>query len=130
MLTTCNYFAERDGHFPDIDSGKLTVPGYLQARLAESRVIRVFNHIDAANIVSDGALRRARQTAGRSGMPATIRRARGSSPTCTTRSGSTRIDAGGLDEAWRARRRPTDVRGPTDAEQLKANLAAATRRTS
>src|SRR6202020_3665233 len=54
VLTTVNYFPQRDGHFPDIDAGKLTVPGYLQARLPGSKVIRVFNHIDAADIVSDG----------------------------------------------------------------------------
>ena len=54
VLTTVNYFPQRDRHFPDIDAGKVTVPGYLQARLPESKVIRVFNHIDAANIVSDG----------------------------------------------------------------------------
>src|ERR1700733_7268331 len=38
VLTTCNYFPQRGGHFPDIDRGEVTVPGYLQARLPESRV--------------------------------------------------------------------------------------------
>src|SRR5271163_4233331 len=33
VLTTCNYFAKRDGPIAEIDSGELTVPQYLQARM-------------------------------------------------------------------------------------------------
>jgi 8-hydroxy-5-deazaflavin:NADPH oxidoreductase len=126
VLTTCNYFVRRDGHFPDIDSGKLTVPGYQQVQLPTSRVVRAFNHIDAANIFRDGTPkgtpnRRALAYAGddpeAKRLVADLYDEFGFDP----------IDAGGLDEAWRL-----DVDQPTfvvrqNAEQLKANLAAATR---
>jgi predicted dinucleotide-binding enzyme len=54
VLTTNNYFAKRDGPIAEIDSGEMTVPAYLQAHLPTSKVVRAFNHIDAAQIVSDG----------------------------------------------------------------------------
>lgn len=122
MLATVNYFPQRDGHFPDIDAGKLTVPGYLQARLPDSKVIRVFNHIDAANIVSDGAA---------AGTP--NRRAlgyAGDDPDAKTLAaglyeafGFDAVDIGGLDDAWRL-----DVDQPTfvvrqNRQQLIENLA-------
>jgi 8-hydroxy-5-deazaflavin:NADPH oxidoreductase len=94
VLTTCNYFVERDGHFPDIDSGRLTVPGYQQAHVPTSRFVRAFNHIDARTSCAT-ALRRARPTGARSPTPATTRRRSGSSPACTTSSVSTRSTPAG-----------------------------------
>lgn len=126
VLTTCNYFPERDGHFPDIDAGKLTVPGYLQARLAESRVIRVFNHINAANIVSDGAPegtpnRRALGYAGDDPEGKTL------AADLYEAFGFDAVDVGGLDDAWRL-----DVDQPTfvvrqNKQELLENLAKARR---
>jgi 8-hydroxy-5-deazaflavin:NADPH oxidoreductase len=126
VLTTCNYFPQRDGHFPDIDSGTMTVPGYLQSKLPTSRVVRVFNHIDAANIVSDGTPtgtpnRRALGYAGddpeAKKLAAEIYEAFGFDA----------VDVGGLDEAWRL-----DVDQPTfvvrqNEQELRANLAKAER---
>jgi predicted dinucleotide-binding enzyme len=126
VLTTVNYFPQRDGHFPDIDTGKLTVPGYLQARLPQSRVIRVFNHIDAADILSDGT---------RPGTP--NRRAlgyAGDDPEARKLAadlyeafGFDGVDVGGLDDAWRL-----DVDQPTfvvrqNKPELVENLAKAQR---
>jgi 8-hydroxy-5-deazaflavin:NADPH oxidoreductase len=126
VLTTVNYFPQRDGHVPDIDAGKLTVPGYLQARLPDSKVIRVFNHIDAANIVSDGSP---------AGTP--NRRAlgyAGDDPEAKTLAadlyeafGFDAVDVGGLEGAWRL-----DVDQPTfvvrqNKQELVENLAKAQR---
>ncbi len=126
VLTTVNYFPQRDGHFPDIDAGKLTVAGYLQALLPDSKVIRVFNHIDAANIVSDGTP---------AGTP--NRRAlgyAGDDPDAKTLAaglyeafGFDAVDVGGLEDAWRL-----DVDQPTfvvrqNQEELVENLAKAQR---
>jgi len=126
VLTTCNYFPERDGHFADIDAGKVTVPGYLQTRLPDSSVIRVFNHIDAANIVSDGTPegtpnRRALGYAGDD--PAGKRLA----ADLYEEFGFDPVDVGGLDDAWRL-----DVDQPTfvvrqNKQELLENLAKARR---
>ena len=126
VLTTTNYFAKRDGPIPAIDSGEITVPQYLQAHLPNSRIVRAFNHIDAAEIVSDG---------GPSGTPE--RRAlgyAGDDPDAKQLAarlyeefGFDAVDVGGLTDAWRL-----DVDQPTfvvrqNREQLVANVARARR---
>ena len=126
VLTTVNYFPQRDGHFPDIDAGKLTVPRYLQARLPDSEVIRVFNHIDAANIVSDGTPagtpnRRALGYAGDETEARTL------AADLYEAFGFDAVDVGGLEDAWRL-----DVDQPTfvvrqNRQELIENLAKAQR---
>jgi 8-hydroxy-5-deazaflavin:NADPH oxidoreductase len=129
VVTTCNYFAKRDGPIAEIDSGVLTVPQYQQAHFAGSKLIRAFNHIDAAQIVSDGTpagtpdRRALAYAADDPEAKATVAR-------LYEQFGFDAIDAGGLTEAWRL-----DVDQPTfvvrqNADQLRANLAAATRHTS
>ena len=54
VLTTVNYFPQRDGHFPQIDDGTTTAPGLLQAHLPTSRVLRAFSMIDATDMSGDG----------------------------------------------------------------------------
>lgn len=124
--TTCNYFPQRDGYFPDIDSGRLTVPGYLQARLPSSRVVRVFNHIDAADIVNDGAPKGTpnRRALGYAGDDP---EAKGIAARLYEEFGFEAVDVGGLDEAWRL-----DVDQPTfvvrqNEQELIENLARAER---
>jgi 8-hydroxy-5-deazaflavin:NADPH oxidoreductase len=126
VLTTCNYFPKRDGHFVDIDSGKLTVPGYLQARLPDSRVVRVFNHIDAADIVDDGTPEGTpnRRALGYAGDDPEAKRL---AAQLYEEFGFDAVDVGGLDEAWRL-----DVDQPTfvvrqNKQELIGNLARAER---
>jgi 8-hydroxy-5-deazaflavin:NADPH oxidoreductase len=54
VLATINYFPQRDGHIADIDNGATTAPGVLQAHLPESKVVRAFSMIDAADMSGDG----------------------------------------------------------------------------
>lgn len=129
VITTCNYFPKRDGSLPQIDSGELTVPGLLQAHLPTSRVVRAFNHIDAAQIVRDGTPegtpnRRALALAGDDPE------ARALVAGLYNEFGFDPIDIGGLDEAWRL-----DVGQPTfvvrqNASEMRANLAQAERHIS
>jgi predicted dinucleotide-binding enzyme len=126
VLTTVNYFPERDGHFPEIDAGTLTVPGYLQARLPDSKVIRVFNHIDAANIVSDGT---AAGTPNRRalGYAGDDLEAKKFAAGLYEAFGFDAVDVGGLGDAWRL-----DVDQPTfvvrqNRQELVENLAKARR---
>ncbi len=107
VLDTCNYFPKRDGHFPEIDSRELTVPGYLQAHLPTSKVVRAFNHIDAAKIYSDGT---PEGTPNRRALAFATddAQARKLVADLYNRFGFDAIDAGGLAEAWRL-----DVDQPT-----------------
>jgi 8-hydroxy-5-deazaflavin:NADPH oxidoreductase len=126
VLTTNNYFAKRDGPIAEIDSGEMTVPAYLQAHLPASKVARAFNHIDAAQIVSDGTPKGTpdrRALAYAADDPAAKRLA----ADLYEAFGFDAVDAGGLAEAWRL-----DVDQPTfvvrqNREQLQANLAKAER---
>jgi len=129
VLTTCNYFAKRDGPITEIDSGAVTVPGYVQARLPTSRVVRAFNHLDAAAIASDGtpAGTPNRRALGYAGDDPG---AKALSADLYEEFGFDAVDVGGLADAWRL-----DVDQPTfvvrqNAEELRANLAKATRRVS
>jgi 8-hydroxy-5-deazaflavin:NADPH oxidoreductase len=126
VLTTCNYFVKRDGPIADIDSGRLTVLQHQEAHFPASKLVRVFNHIDAAQIVSDGTPagtpnRRALAYAG--DEPGAQRLA----AELYDEFGFDAIDAGGAADAWRL-----DVDQPTfvvrqNADELKANLAKAKR---
>jgi 8-hydroxy-5-deazaflavin:NADPH oxidoreductase len=128
-VPACNYFAKRDGPIAEIDSGEQTVPQYIQAHLATSKVVRAFNHLDAASIVSDGEPegtpnRRALGYAGDDEAAKTL------AADLYNKFGFDPVDVGGLAEAWRL-----DVDQPTfvvrqNADELRANLAKAQRHLS
>jgi predicted dinucleotide-binding enzyme len=50
VLDTNNYMAWRDGHFADIESGRMTVHELRQAQLPRSRIVKAFTHIQAPRI--------------------------------------------------------------------------------
>jgi 8-hydroxy-5-deazaflavin:NADPH oxidoreductase len=129
VLTTCNYFAKRDGPIAELDSGELTVPQYLQVRLPTSKLVRAFNHLDAAAIASDGtpAGTPNRRALGYAGDDPAARKL---AAELYEEFGFDAVDVGGLAQAWRL-----DVDQPTfvvrqNAEELRANLAKATRHVS
>jgi 8-hydroxy-5-deazaflavin:NADPH oxidoreductase len=129
VITTCNYFAKRNGPIPEIDSGTVTVPQYQQAHFAASKVIRAFNHIEAADIFSDG---RPKGTNNRRALAhaGDARDAKQLVESLYDEFGFDAVDAGGLADAWRL-----DVDQPTfvvrqNKAELSANLAAATHHTT
>ena len=129
VFSTCNYFATRDGPIAEIDSGNLTVPQYVQERLPASKLVRAFNHLDAAAIASDGtpAGTPNRRALGYAGDDPGAKRL---SADLYDEFGFDAVDVGGLADAWRL-----DVDQPTfvvrqNADELRANLAKATRHTS
>jgi 8-hydroxy-5-deazaflavin:NADPH oxidoreductase len=129
VLTTCNYFAKRDGPIAEIDSGELTVPQYLWARMPTSKLVRAFNHLDAAAIASDGtpagtpdrrALGYAGDDPGAKKLAADL----------YEEFGFDAVEVGGLADAWRL-----DVDQPAfvvrqNADELRTSLAKATRHVS
>ncbi|GCE77063.1 NADPH-dependent F420 reductase [Cellulomonas biazotea] len=54
VLDTNNYYFERDGRIDVLDRGEKTTSGLLQEHLPTSKVVKAFNHIQAADITTDG----------------------------------------------------------------------------
>lgn len=126
VIDTNNYYPERDGHIPELDQEKTTTSELLQALLPTSKVVKAFNHIYASQITTDARPRGAKD-----------RRAlaiAGNDPSANEtvarlldEFGFDVVDMGPLKESWRIQR-DTQGYGPRrTAEQLRADLAAATR---
>src|SRR6266487_721203 len=45
VIDTCNYYPQRDGQIPELDSGAATSSELIQRHLAGSAVVKVFNNI-------------------------------------------------------------------------------------
>jgi predicted dinucleotide-binding enzyme len=126
VIDTNNYYPQRDGHIPELDSESTTTSELLQAHLPESRVVKAFNHIYAAQLTTDGRAagakdRRALVIAGDDlDAKATVRN-------LLDQFGFDTVDVGPLKEGWRIQR-DTPGYGPRrTAEELRRDLAAARR---
>ena len=126
VIDTNNYYPERDGHIPELDSESTTTAELLQSHLPSSKVVKAFNHIYAAQLTTDGRPvgtpnRRALVIAGDDAdAKATVTR-------LLDEFGFDTVDAGPLKEGWRIQR-DTPGYGPRrTAEELRADLAAAKR---
>jgi 8-hydroxy-5-deazaflavin:NADPH oxidoreductase len=126
VIDTNNYYPQRDGHFPELDSESTTTSELLQAHLPKSKVVKGFNHIYASQITTDG---RPAGTPNRRGLVIAGNDA-GAKATVTKlldQFGFDTVDAGPLSQSWRIQR-DTPGYGPRrTAEELKKDLAAAQR---
>ena len=126
VIDTNNYYFERDGHIESLDNNQETVSGLLQKHLAQSYVVKGFNHIMAADITTDGLPadnidRRALAIAGDD------ENAKTTVTELYDKFGFDTVDVGPLEESWRVERdRPAYVVRQNKAE-LKENLANTTR---
>ncbi|MGO4229265.1 NADPH-dependent F420 reductase [Arthrobacter sp. YAF34] len=126
VLDTNNYYWERDGHFPALDTGEATTSGLLQEHLPTSKIAKAFNHILFSQITTDGTPagtpnRRALATA--SDFPEAVELVTG----LYDEFGFDTVNIGPLSESWRVERdRPAYVLRQTAAE-LTENLAKAPR---
>jgi len=126
VIDTNNYYPERDGQIPELDSESTTTAELLQSHLPSSKVVKAFNHIMAAHLTTDG---QAPGTANRRGLVIA-----GDDPDAKKtvadlldQFGFDTVDAGPLKESWRIQR-DTPGYGPRrTAEQLRRDLAAARR---
>jgi predicted dinucleotide-binding enzyme len=122
VLDSNNYYFERDGHVDELDRGEATVSGLLQAHLPTSKVVKAFNHIQSAQITTDGTPAGTpdrRALAVSSDYPEAVE--------WVTRFydelGFDAVDVSPLSESWRVERdRPAYV-VRQNAEELRANLA-------
>src|SRR5215475_5679164 len=54
VIDTNNYYPQRDGHIAELDNESTTTSELLQAHLPNSKVVKGFNHIYAAQLTTDG----------------------------------------------------------------------------
>ena len=54
VLDANNYYPERDGHIAKLDRGDVTTSELVASHLPKSKIVKVFNAIQAAEIESDG----------------------------------------------------------------------------
>lgn len=126
VIDTNNYYPERDGRIPELDSESTTTSGLLQAHLPASKVVKAFNHIYAAELTTHGqpagsANRRALVIAGDDAA------AKRTVAGLLDQFGFDTVDAGPLSESWRIQR-DTPGYGPRrTAEELRKDLQAARR---
>lgn len=126
VIDTNNYYPERDGHIPELDSESTTTAELLQAHLPASKVVKAFNHIHAAHLTTDP---KPRGTANRRALAIA-----GNDPDANAavarlidEFGFDTVDMGPLSESWRIQR-DTPGYGPRrTAEELRRDLAAAGR---
>jgi len=126
VLDSNNYYFERDGHFDELDRGEATVSGMLQAHLPDSKVVKAFNHLGAAGITTDGTPagtpnRRALATS--SDHPAAAPWV----PRFYVELGFDTVDPSPLSESWRVERDRPAYGVRQNADELRDNLAKATR---
>jgi 8-hydroxy-5-deazaflavin:NADPH oxidoreductase len=126
VIDTLNYYPQRDGHIADLDNEKTTTSELVQRHLPQSRVVKAFNHIYAADLTTHGqpagsANRRALAIAGNDAA------ARSEVESLLDQFGFDTVDMGPLSESWRIQR-DTPGYGPRrTAGELRKDLAAATR---
>ena len=126
VIDTNNYYPERDGRIGELDREATTTSELLQRHLPESKVVKAFNHIQAAALTTDAspAGTRNRRALAISGNDA---EARNAVAELIDRFGFDVVDLGRLGESWRIQR-DTPGYGPRrTADELRRDLAAARR---
>jgi len=126
VIDTNNYYPQRDGHIAELDNESTTTAELLQRHLPASKVVKAFNHIQAAALTAEAqpagtGNRRALVIAGDDGS------AKSAVARLIDQFGFDVVDAGPLAEGWRIQR-DTPGYGPRrTADELKRDLAAAKR---
>jgi 8-hydroxy-5-deazaflavin:NADPH oxidoreductase len=126
VIATINYFPQRDGHIVEIDDGTISVPGVLQRQLPDSKVVRAFSMLDAADMSGDGhpkgdPKRRAIAIAGDDAAAKRL------VAELIDEFGFDVVDLGGLAESWRVDPGQKGFVTRQTADELRANAAAAHR---
>jgi predicted dinucleotide-binding enzyme len=126
VIDTNNYYWERDGHIAELDDQSLTSSELLQRTLPSSKVAKAFNHIQAAQITTDGMPvgtpnRRALATASDSPEAAAF------VTKLYDEFGFDTVSAGPLSESWRVERDTPAYGSRQNADELRANLASVER---
>jgi predicted dinucleotide-binding enzyme len=126
VIDTNNYYPQRDGQIPELDTDAATSSELLQAHLPQSKVVKAFNHIYAAQLTTDGTPpgtpnRRALAIAGDDAA------AKKTVAELLDRFGFDTVDAGSLKDSWRIQPGTPGYGPQRNAKELRADLDAATR---
>ncbi|CAN5609458.1 NAD(P)-binding domain-containing protein [soil metagenome] len=126
VIDTNNYYFERDGHIAELDAKTATTSGLLQDHLPTSRVVKGFSHIGSNDIATDGTPagtpnRRALAIAGNDAEAKAVVK------NLYDEFGFDTVDIGDLSESWRVERDTPAYGVRQNADELKANLAKASR---
>jgi predicted dinucleotide-binding enzyme len=121
VLDACNYYPERDGNIGELDRDETTTTELLARHLPESRIVKAFNAITAADIVSD---RKPAGAPGRRAFPLAgdDADAKKTVTALLDEFGFDSIDAGPLVEGRRFQRGTPPYCVPMDAGQMRAAL--------
>ena len=126
VIDTNNYYPERDGHIAELDEETTTTAEMLQAHLPESKVVKAFNHIYAADLTTKGKPsgtpnRRALVIAGDDAD------AKATVAALIDSFGFEPLDIGALSEGWRIQRDTPGYGPDVDADKLRELVAEAKR---
>jgi 8-hydroxy-5-deazaflavin:NADPH oxidoreductase len=126
VIDTSNYYPARDGHIAGLDEEHTTVSQLLQDHLPESHVVKAFNHQYAAELTTDGTPpgtpgRRALAVFGDDAA------ARSTVATIIDTFGFDAVDGGPLAQSWRIQSGAPGYGRRRTADQLRADLDAASR---
>jgi len=126
VIATINYFPQRDGHIAEIEDGTVTVPGVLQRHLPDSKVVRAFSMLDAADMSGDGHPKgdKKRRAIAIAGDDATAKKLVAE---LADEFGFDVVDLGALAESWRVDPGQKAFVTRQTADELRANAAAARR---
>lgn len=121
-----NYYPQRDGRIAALDDESTTTSELVQQHLAGARVVKAFNHIPAAEILTTA------RPAGQPGRRALIvagddQAARAQAAVFLDAIGFDVLDLGPLREGWRIQRDTPGYVKNLDRDGLTAAIAAATR---
>lgn len=126
VIDTDNYYPERDGNVPELDSASTTTSELLARHLPRSRIVKAFNAVAMSNLERDG---RAEGSSDRLALPlagdgiddkAIVVR-------LYDEFGYDAVDVGPLSEGWRFENGRPVYCIPMNAVDLKAALAQTTR---
>ena len=126
VIDTNNYYPQRDGRIAELDNESTTTAEMLQRHLPQSKVVKAFNHIYAAELTTHG------QPAGTPNRRALViagddASAKAAVAKLIDQFGFDVVDAGALAEGWRIQR-DTPGYGPRrTADELRRDLAVAKR---
>ncbi|MBF4562998.1 NAD(P)-binding domain-containing protein [Microbacterium sp. VKM Ac-2870] len=126
VLDTNNYYWERDGHIAALDDKQTTTTQMAQEHFADAHVVKAFNHIPAADINTTGS---PAGTAGRRALAIASDHADATALATVVYDefGFDTVDIGSVAESWRVERDQPAYVVRQDADELRANLARATR---
>ena len=128
VLATTNYIPEYTGHVAELDDTTVTEVGMLQRRLPDSRVVKAFSHLNAAEVPTTGAPagtpnRHALAIAGDDGDAKQVASA------LYDATGYDALDVGGIDDSWTFGFGQPAFIVRQNLDQLRANIAKASRDT-